>query len=110
MTIRELLKLPISIDIGNDYSDEFTDDCGTSGFTALIAFCGPQKLTPEGEEHFKRALDFEVSVEPDFGCVHIPKGDENQMEKDLTLAMMLFYGASGNVPCTFYDAFFKEDN
>ena len=110
MKIRELLKLNTTVDVGNDYADEFTDDCGTPGFWALIAFVGPQKLTKKGEEHFKRVLDFDVDVDDKFACIHIPKNDDDdQMEKDLTLAMMLFYGASGNVPCSFYDAFFEGE-
>ena len=108
MKIKELLKLNVQVDVGNDYSDEFTDDTGVEGFTALIAFCGPCELTERGKEHFARALDFDVDVDTDTACIHIPKGDDEQMEKDNTLAMMLFYGASGNVPCSFYDTFFVD--
>lgn len=107
MKIKELLKLNVTVDVGNDYSDEFTDDCGTEGFIAEIAFVGPQELTDEGKEHFARALDFDVDVGSDYATVHIPKGDDEQMEKDLTLVMMMFYGASGNAPCSFCDKFFK---
>ena len=108
MKIKELLKLDVQVDVGNDYSDEFTDDCGNEGFCALIAFCGPCELTERGKKHFARALEFDVNVDTSNACVHIPLGDDKQMEKDLTLAMMLFYGASGNVPCSFYDAFFVD--
>lgn len=108
MKIKELLKLNIEVDVSNDYSDEFTDDCGTEGFYACIAFAGPQKLTKEGEKHFERALDFDVDVDEKYATVHIPEGDDDQMEKDLTLVMMLFYGAAGNAPISFCDAFFKD--
>lgn len=108
MKVKELLKLNINVDVGNDYSDEFTDDCGNEGFCALIAFCGPQELTDKGKKHFARALEFDVEVDESNACVHIPEGDQDQMEEDNTLAMMLFYGASGNVPCSFYDAFFVD--
>lgn len=108
MKIKELLKLNIDVDVGNDYSDEFTDDTGQSGFEALIAFCGPCELTELGKNHFQRALEFDVDVNDSNACIHIPEGDEEQMEKDNTLAMMLFYGASGNVPESFYNLFFID--
>lgn len=108
MKVKELLKLNVDVDVSNDYSDEFTDDCGNTGFPAIIAYCGPQKLTPKGEEHFARALEFDVDVDACDACVHIPHGDDEQMEKDNTLVMMLFYGASGNVPESYYTAFFDD--
>lgn len=109
MKVKELLKLNTTVDVSNDYADEFTDDCGTEGFEAIIAFVGPAKLTEEGKKHFSRCLDFDVDVDDCYACVHIPKGDNEQMEKDNTLVMMMFYGLSGNAPISYCERFFEEN-
>jgi len=108
MKVRELLKLQVDVDVCNDYADEFYDENGRS-FVAEIAFCGPQKLTEEGEKHYARVLDFDVDVDESTACVHIPEVDQEQIEKDSSMAMMLFYGAAGHVPESEYKRYFKDE-
>ena len=49
MKIYEFLCEPIDIDVIDDVTDDL-----------WIAFCGPMKLTEEGEKHFKSVLNLEV--------------------------------------------------
>ena len=50
-TVKELLKMEIDVDV-------YDDVCEKLG----IAFCGPCKLTKEGEDEFKDILDLEVDL------------------------------------------------
>ena len=52
MTVRDLLLTSEDVDIANDVTDAL--------FPAL---CPPLYLTPEGEEHFARALDIPVELD-----------------------------------------------
>lgn len=64
ITVRDLLKTDVDIDIGNDWIDMM-----------LPAYCGPVELTAKGEEKFADVLSFELEYEPEhaFGCLLLRK-------------------------------------
>ena len=54
MKIREFIKLEADIDVYDDVCEELA-----------ICFCGPMKLTEDGEKHFAEVLDYDITVYED---------------------------------------------
>lgn len=51
MKVREFITKEIDVDVYDNVCEELA-----------IAFCGPVKLTDEGEEYFEEVLDYDVAV------------------------------------------------
>ena len=99
MKIRDFIHEDTDIDVCDDYTEE-----------CYIAFCGPMKLTPEGEIEFSGALDLEVEVKPGSNIVTILVDDPNevQAERNLRAACHLFYSLAGYCAADDYDRWFVE--
>lgn len=86
MTIREFLKTDYERDI---YIDGLDDEG--------IAFVGPTGLTPEGEQHFRRFLDYEIEIEEEgegySAWVIIP--DEYDLEEEGDEVIRFFQAIAG---------------
>ena len=86
MTIREFLKTDYERDI---YIDGLDDEG--------IAFVGPTGLTPEGEQHFRRFLDYEIEIEKEgegySAWVIIP--DEYDLEEEGDEVIRFFQAIAG---------------
>ncbi len=96
MTVRDLLKQEIDIDVYDDYDERLG-----------IAFCGPMELTKEGEKTFKDVLDLNVRL------VNVGQFTnaivETEDDEGLTqVACDLFVALAGYCSCEDYDAWFKE--
>lgn len=103
MTIRDLIQQEIDIDVYDDVCEELS-----------IAFCGPQPLTPEGEQHFADIMDYEVELilSSSYGDVAIVKIDdpnEAVWEERLRKAKEFFESAAGYCPCSDYDRWFGPE-
>lgn len=96
MKVREFLKKEIDIDVCDDYDE-----------SCCIAFCGPQPLTKAGEEHFAKALDFDIEVHDDepydsWAIIHVDNDEE------VALARELFVDIAGYCPESTWDKYFES--
>ena len=107
MKLKELLKLNTTVDVSDDYADQFED--GGRWFDSIIAFVGPCKLTEAGQEKYKDIMDLDVDVDDNYAIVHIPKDEDDekmeQMEKDV---MLFFYAAAGYMSESLYKEYFDD--
>lgn len=99
MTVRDLLKMEICVDVVDDVTEDL-----------YIAFDGPQALTPEGEKEFALALDLEVRPGADSGLYVICVDDEDDRtwKRRLRNAAKLFEGMAGYCSVPEYKLWFKE--
>lgn len=76
-----------------------------------IAFCGGYKLSKEGREKFKEALEFEIDVDEDprypVAVVDVD-GDEGVWQKKLKQAKELFYSLAGYCDDELFNKWFIE--
>jgi hypothetical protein len=104
MTIRDLLPMEIDIDVYDDVCEELA-----------IAFCGPLKLTPEGEKRFGETLDYEIELNPhSYGgypayIIHIDDPEDSVWRHRLELALDLFESAAGYCSVDEYEKWFVDD-
>jgi len=104
MTIRDLIQQDVDIDVYDDVCEELG-----------IAFCGPQPLTPEGENEFAEVLDYPVMINfHSYGgipaaIVRIDDPDEDVWKERLGKAKKFFEGAAGYCACSDYDRWFGKD-
>lgn len=87
-----------------DIYDNYTEELG-------IAYCG-EKLTPEGERHFKEALQIPVAeITNDTVTIGVDtKGlSDAQIEKRLRLTKELFESIAGYCSADNYDIWVKQD-
>lgn len=103
MTIRDLIQQEIDIDVYDDVCEELG-----------IAFCGPQPLTPEGQEHFAPIMDYEVELNlsssyGDVAIVKVDDPDESVWTERLRRAKEFFDSAAGYCPCSVYDLWFGPE-
>lgn len=101
MTVRDLLKMEICVDVVDDVTEEL-----------YIAFDGPQALTPEGEKEFALALDLEVRPGADSGLyvVCVDDDDERTWKRRLRSAIKLFNGMAGYCSVSDYKLWFREES
>ena len=98
MTVNELLKQEIDIDVYDDVCEELG-----------IAFCGPMGLTEKGREKFSYVLDEEVEMfGTDYCVVKINQYPEGIWQKKLNALIELFESLAGFCPYDEYDEWFKE--
>lgn len=100
MTVRELLGWKGDIDVYDDVCEELG-----------IAFCGPMKMTEEGEKVWSDVLDYEVelylaNIIP-YALVHVDDVD-GVWEKKLERAKEFFESLAGYCPADDYDRWFVE--
>lgn len=97
MTVRDLLKMEIDVDVYDSICDEIA-----------IAFCGPVKLTEEGETHFSKVLDYPVEFNRDCSevCVILDE-TEGVWQKQLRKAKDFFWSLAGYCAVDDYDRWFK---
>jgi len=98
-TVRELLAKEIDIDVVDDI------DC-----SIYIAFCGPQKLTAEGEAHFAPVMNIECKVFDDEILLCVDDDTEDGWKKNHKLLHQLFYGAAGYMAEDKYKLYFAEED
>ncbi|MGM9598709.1 MAG: hypothetical protein ACI3VY_02180 [Faecousia sp.] len=97
MKVRDLIEQSIDIDVYDDVCEELG-----------IAFCGPLKLTEEGEKEFSEALDYEVELNSNYAIVSVD-APEGEWQKRLKKAKKFFYAAAGYCDADDYDRWFKEE-
>lgn len=104
MTVRDLLKMEMDIDVYDDVCEEIA-----------IAFCGPMELTEEGEKEFSEVMDYEIEILPapaGYGCgcviVKCDDPDEKVCERKLRKGREFFESIAGYCPADDYDKWFKE--
>lgn len=98
-TVRDLLAMDIDIDVCDDVCESL-----------YIAFCGPMKLTAQGEEEFAYALDLEVKIGSDCAVVCVDHPEEREWRRNLREAKHLFESAAGLCSADDWDEWFvKED-
>ena len=94
MKVRDFIKEDIDIDVCDDYDER-----------CYIAFCGPMKLKPKGEERFKEVLDYEIDILPNFkypiAIITCNNGKEAQNAKEF------FFSAAGYCSESGYNKWFK---
>ena len=101
VTIEELLKMELDIDVYDDYTEELG-----------IAFCGPAELTEEGRKYFEPVLKLNVAMVmddtefSDYGIVEINELDNP--EEALDMLCELFNGLAGYCSETLYNKWFEE--
>lgn len=97
MKVRDLLPQEIDIDVCDDYDE-----------SCYIAFCGPMKLTAEGEAKFADALDVEIELHNDI--VILVCGDDDKIaRKNVKAVTKLFYSMAGYCLADDYDKWFIEE-
>ena len=86
MTVKDLLPMEIDVDVVDDVCEEL-----------YIAFCGPVKLTEEGQKHFADALEIEVkpTYDSDLWLVCVDDADESVWKHRLKVAKQFFRSAAG---------------
>lgn len=102
MTVRDLIKQDIDIDVYDDVCEELG-----------IAFCGPMTLTPDGLAHFADVLDYEVTLSRGYAgdavaIVHVDDPDDDVWERKLHCAMEFFNSAAGYCSAENFDKWFEE--
>ncbi len=84
ITIHDLLKMEVTLDMYTDYSDEL-----------CIAFVGPMKLTFDGMKRYGHLLTLPVWVDEEEACGIIEMdglfADENEMD-ELNTELVHFFG------------------
>ena len=101
MTIKDLIQMEIDIDVYDDVCEELS-----------IAFCGPQKLTAEGEKKFAGIMDYKVSLTGGsypVAIVNVDDPDEKIWTKKLAKAKEFFDAAAGYCTCSDYDRWFGKE-
>lgn len=104
MTVRDLLKFEMDIDVYDDVCEELG-----------IAFCGPQLLTEEGEKEFADVLDYPVTINPcSYGglpcaIVGIDDPDDAVWEDRLEKAKRFFESMAGLCAYRDWEKWFKEE-
>lgn len=102
MKVKDLIQQDIDIDVVDDVCEEL-----------YIAFCGPQKLTPEGAKEFADVLEYPVLLHNNgldiIAIVQIDDQDDTVWEKRLERACLFFEGAAGYCACSDYDRWFAND-
>ena len=104
MTIRDLIQKDIDIDVYDDVCEELS-----------IAFCGPCKLTEDGEKEFADIMGYEIMINDcSYGglpavIVLIDDPDEAVWTERLEKEKRFFYSAAGYCACDDYDRWFIED-
>jgi hypothetical protein len=104
MTVRDLLKAEMDIDVYDDVCEELS-----------IAFCGPMELTEDGEDEFGEVLDYTVEINPiSYGgypaaIVLIDDPDEAVWTERLEKAKRFFESAAGYCASSDYDRWFKYE-
>lgn len=107
MKLRELLKLDITVDVSDDYADQFED--GGRWFDSIIAFVGPCHLTKAGEERYKNIMNLDVDVDECSAYVHIPQDVDEKMEELEKEVMLFFYAAAGYMSESLFKEYFEEN-
>ena len=104
MTIRDLIQQEIDIDVYDDVCEELG-----------IAFCGPCKLTEDGEKEFADIMDYEIRIN-DCAFMGLPAAivliddpDEAVWSDRLEKAKHFFYSFAGYCDCDDYDRWFIEE-
>lgn len=97
MKVRDLISQEIDIDVYDDVCDALA-----------IAFCGPLKLTPEGEAKFSEVMDYDVELYGDHAVVCVDDDDPTVWKRQLRRAKGFFEAAAGYCPADDYDRWFKE--
>lgn len=97
MTVRDLLEMDVDIDVYDNVCESLA-----------IAFIGPAKLTPAGQEEFAEALDFGVHLMGDHAVVEVD-GPEGVWQKRLRMAKHLFNSLAGYCHSADYDRWFVEE-
>jgi len=97
MTVRDILKMNMDIDVVDDATEEL-----------YIAFCGPVELTGEGEKYFAEALDYTVEFSNRYLIVHVDDPEDAVWEHRLEKAKELFLSLAGYCPMSDYDKWIKE--
>lgn len=102
MTIRDLIRQEIDIDVYDDVCEELG-----------IAFCGPQPLTPEGEKEFAEIMDYEIRINQhsygDLPAAILMIDGLPDWNDRLRKAKWFFYSAAGYCACSDYDRWFGKD-
>ena len=97
MTVRDLIKMEIDMDVYDDYTEELG-----------VCFCGPMELTEIGKEKFSEVLDYELTLGDGCLIVNVDAGDDDdETERRLAVASEFFEAAAGYCPMSDYDAWFK---
>lgn len=103
MTIRDLVKMEIDIDVYDNVCEELG-----------IAFCGPMIITEEGEKEFADVLDYTIEIINDHlvdeSSVAIVDIDCAEWEKKLKRAKKFFYSIAGYVDDELFKKWFKFDD
>ena len=93
MTIRDLIRQDIDIDVYDDVCERLS-----------IAFCGPQEMTDEGRKEFEDIMGYEVQIN-DHSYLDCPAAiiciddpDEEVWKHKLGRACKFFYSAAGYCP------------
>ena len=97
MKVKDLLKMDIDIDVCDDYDER-----------CYIAFCGEAKLTHEGEERFRDALELPITLnikEDRVDNICIISCDT---EHDAESCRELFVALAGYCSESDYDRWFEE--
>lgn len=83
MKVKDLLPMEIDVDVYDDVCEEIA-----------IAYCGANKLTPEGEKKFAEVLEYDITLHEirGFCIVHI---DGDDWKRKLKLAKEFFYSIAG---------------
>lgn len=103
MTVKDLLKMEVDIDVYDDVCEELA-----------IAFCGPMELTKEGEETFAEVMNYEVEFNTcSYGglpavIIKVDDPDEDVWNARLENARLFFESAAGYCSCEDYDRWFKQ--
>lgn len=99
MKVKDLLPMEIDIDVYDDVCEELG-----------IAFCGPMRLTPEGERQFAEVLNYEIKIQTFGGMMNaIVQIDGDGWKKRLKKAIEFFHSAAGYCSCEDYDKWFILD-
>lgn len=104
MKVKDLLPMEIDIDCYDDVCEELG-----------IAFCGPLKLTEEGQQKFAEVLEYDIQMiagaPGGFPCVIVKADDKKDglwMHR-LAKAKEFFESAAGYCAYEDYNRWFKED-
>lgn len=97
MKVRDFIKMEIDMDVYDDVCDALA-----------IAFCGPQELTPEGEEHFAEVLEYEIEIYGENACVCVDDPEDKVWKRKLRKAQEFFESAAGYCSDSDYKKWFRE--
>ena len=97
-TVRDLLAMDIDIDVYDNVCESLA-----------IAFVGPAKLTPAGQEVFADVMDLPVHLMSDHAVVDVD-GPEGVWQRRLQLAKRLFHSLAGYCSEADYDRWFEGED